>query len=52
MQNEVPLTLTALRNDPEQMARLRTMVESFTWSHRKEQDIGNLNISPIEQGKM
>ena len=51
MQNEVPLTLTTLRNDPEQMEYFRAMVESFTWSHRNMQDTCTQSIAPIEQGK-
>lgn len=52
MQNEVPLTLTTLRNDPEQMAYFRMMNDSFfTLSNRKEQDICNQYTSLKRTGK-
>lgn len=51
MQNEVPLTLTTLHNDPEQMASLRAMVDSFTWSGHTTQDSRNRNNALLEQDK-
>lgn len=49
-QDEVPLTLTKLRNDPEQMASIKRMNDSFfRWPSRITQDSHNPNTVPLEQ---
>ncbi len=49
MQNEVPLTITTLRNDPEQLAYFQTMNDSFfNGSRHKTLDGHNRDSVPRE----